>query len=206
MNDLIRKVTKPYIREALAALALDELLGWGFYLIGIILMPHHIFPLVFPAFFTLLGLILDAPLMIKCLIDRKTQIVVEKTGTYVEDYPDISFSNKITRDPESILTTWYYPKEWNMERYKPVFITKEGKKIKPRSIFSTVKGQYLVFLNIRGIQEKSDEDLLFEVKYLKYSKALLSIRMVSWPPDMKRRTKDYIDSNLRDILKWTVKR
>lgn len=205
MERLIYKVTKPYIHEALAALAIDELLGWGAYLISILLTHDYLLPLVFPAVITLVGLVLDAPLLIKCLIDRKTQIVVEKTGTYFDLYPDISFSNKITRGDESILTTWYYPKEWNMERYKPVFKTKEGKKIKPRSIISTAKGQTTVFSNIRGIQEKTDEELLFRVKYLKHSKALLSIKMISYPSNMKKRTKEYIDSNLSDLLKWVIK-
>ena len=205
MEKLIYKVTKPYIHEALAALAIDELLGWGAYLISILLTHDYLLPLVFPAVMTLAGIILDAPLLIKCLIDRKTQIVVEKFGTYIETYPDVSFSNKITRGEESILTTWYFPKEWNMIRYKPVFRTKDGKKIKPRSIISTAKGQMTVFYNIRGIQEKTDEELLFQVKYLKCSKTLLSIKMICYPSSMKKRTKEYIDSNLSDLLKWVIK-
>ena len=39
----------------------------------------------------------------------------------------------------------------------------------------------------------------------KYSKALLSIEMISYPLDMKKKTKEYIGFGLGNILKWTLK-
>lgn len=205
MEKLIYKVTKQYIHEGLAALAIDELLGWGFYLLGIIMMHDYILPLVFPAFFTFVGLVLDSPLLIKCLIDRKQQNVIEVVGSFLDLYDEYPLTTKITQGGDGILATWYYPKEWHMFRCKLFFRANNGKKIKVRCVLSFAHNQDSVFSNIRGIQEKTDEELLFQVKYLKHSKTLLSIKMISYPSNMKKRTKEYIDSNLSDLLKWVIK-
>ena len=129
------------------------------------------------------------------------------TTKYLLNGNDFTMSNifSLKGGPDSLLTTWYYPKEWNMLRVKPMFRTPDGKVFKARCILSYAHDQDLVFTHIRGIQRKYDEPILLKVKYLKYSKAILSIQMVSYPHDMKRRTKDYIDKNLSNILRWTIK-
>lgn len=202
---LIYKVTKPYIHEGVIALVTDAILGNIVYSVTIICYREYIFALWVFAPMVFMAVVFDAPLMIKCLIDRKKQIVVETTGIYEDTYHDFSLSNKISRENDSVLTTWYYPKEWNMQRVKPAFRTTEGKLIKPRCVMSYAHEQDTVFMNIRGIQRKSDEPIMLKVRYLKYSKAILSVQMISYPNDMKRRTKEYIDSNLADILRWMIK-
>lgn len=208
MEKLIYKVTKPYIHEGRTALGIDAMMALIAYVIMIIacrgeyvLCLAGIAPIVFMAVF------FDAPLMLKCLLDRKKQIVVEKTGVCFDLDNDFTISNKIRLrgGPESLLTTWYYPKEWNMERVKPMFRTPEGKVFKPRCVLSYAHGQQYVFMDIRGMQKDFEEPILLKVKYLKYSKAIISIQMVSYPPDMKRRTKDYIDKNLSDLHRWSTK-
>lgn len=205
MEKYILKVTKPYIHESIIALITDAFLGLFVYLVAVVCFHEYVQALWVFAPFGVMAIVFDIPLMVKCLLDRKKQIVIEKTGTYVDTYHDFSLSNKFSRQSDSVLTTWYYPKEWNMQRVKPAFETAEGKMFKPRCVLSYAHDQDSVFMNIRGIQQNADNPILLRVQYCKYSKALLSIRMVSYPPDMKRRTKDYIDSNLRDILKWTIK-
>ena len=205
MEKLIYKVTKPYIHEGIAAIIIDVLIGLTGYLIFAIFSHEFVIQLYIVIPLVFIFLIFDMPLLIKCLIDRKKQIVIEKTGKYIEMYPDLCITDKFTKLDGSLLTTWYYPKDWNMLRLKPAFRTTEGRNFKPRCVLSYAHDQDSVFMNIIGIQEKTDEPLLFNVKYCKYSKALLSIRMINYPSNMKRSTKDYIDSNLNDLLKWVIK-
>lgn len=208
MEKLIYKVTKPYIHEGLIAFAIDILLAMLAFVLVIAYFPgEYLGAAIFPAAILLLAALCYAPQLIKCLLDRKKQIVVEKTGVYFDtdfDFPRTNwFTNKIGN--ESLLTTWYYPKEWNMQKEKLMFRTPEGKVFKPRCVLSYAHGQQYVFMDIRGMQKDFEEPILLRVKYLKYSKAIISIQMVSYPPDMKRRTKDYIDKNLSDILRWSTK-
>lgn len=206
MGKLIYKVTKPYIHEGLIALGMDAFLAVIPYVITIALYPgEYVMALwvITPA--AVMAVFFDAPLMVKCLIDRNKKIVIENVGVYFNTYNDFAISDKFGKGGGSALTTWYYPKEWNMLRVRQAFRTPEGKVFKPRCVLSYAHDQDLIFLHIDGIQEKSEEPILLKVKYLKYSKAILSIQMVSYPHDMKRRTKDYIDKNLSDILRWTIK-
>lgn len=208
MEKLIYKVTKPYIYEGLAALGIDIIMAVIAYAILIVsCRSEYLFTLIGIAPIAFMAVFFDAPLLLKCLLDRKKQIVVEKTGVYFDMDNDFTISNKIRLrgGPESLLTTWYYPKKWNMKRVKPMFRTLEGKVFKPRCILSDEHYQYDVFMDIRGMRESFKEPILLKVKYLKYSKAILSIQMVSWPHDMKRRTKDYIDKNLSDLHRWSIK-
>lgn len=207
MEKLIYKVTKPYIHEGLIATGIDAIMAVIAYVVVLVCYPgEYLGAIIFPAAILLLAAICYAPQLIKCLLDRKKQVVVEKTGVYLNTYNDLSLSSLFRlKGDDSLLTAWYYPKEWNMLKVKPAFRTQDGKVFKPRCILSYAHDQELIFLHIDGIQEKSEEPILLKVKYLKYSKAILSIQMVSWPHDMKRRTKDYIDKNLSDILRWTIK-
>lgn len=207
MSDLIKKVTKPYIHEAVAAIFIDAILGLVLYLLIVLCYHEYVFALWAFAPFVLMALVLDAPLLIMSLRDRKAEAVLEEICTVDDILEETCFSNKLRLEhgEPSLLTTWYYPKEWNMHRYKLILKTKDGKKFKARSVHSWHHGQLNFWCDLCGIQENAGDQMFFKVQYCKYSKALLSIRMVSWPPDMKSRTKDYIDSNLRDILKWTIK-
>lgn len=207
MEKLIYKVTKPYIHEGLIAFAIDILLAMLAFVLVIAYFPgEYLEAMIFPAVILLLAALCYAPQSIKCLLDRKKQIVVEKTGVYLNTYSDFSLASLFRlKGDASLLTAWYYPKEWNMQKVKPAFRTQDGEVFKPRCILSYAHDQDLVFVHISGIQEKAEEPILLKVKYLKYSKAIISIQMVSYPPDMKRRTKDYIDKNLSDILRWSTK-
>lgn len=207
MEKLIYKVTKPYIHEGLIAFAIDILLAMLAFVLVIAYFPgEYLEAMIFPAVILLLAALCYAPQSIKCLLDRKKQIVVEKTGVYLNTYSDFSLASLFRlKGDASLLTTWYYPKEWNMQKEKLMFRTPEGKVFKPRCVLSCAHGQQYVFMDIRGMQKDFDEPILLKVKYLKYSKAIISIQMVSYPPDMKRRTKDYIDKNLSDLHRWTIK-
>lgn len=205
MSDLIKKVTKPYIYESIAALLIDAMLALFVYLFVAIVMHEFIKALIFVIPILLMAIVLDVPLLIKCILDRKFEIVLEVICTIEDIDYDASYSNKITRGEPSLLTTWYYPKKWHMVRYKLELKTKDGKIVKPRSVRSLGHGQGAVLTDIIGIQRSAGNQMLFSVKYCKYSKALLNMRMISYPADIKRRTKDYIDSSLRDLLRWTIK-
>lgn len=207
MEKLIYKVTKPYIHEGLIAFTIDILLAMLAFVLVIAYFPgEYLGAAIFPAAILLLAALCYAPQLIKCLLDRKKQIVVEKTGVYLNTYSDFSLASLFRlKGDASLLTAWYYPKEWNMLKVKPAFRTQDGEVFKPRCILSYAHDQDLVFIHISGIQEKAEEPILLKVKYLKYSKAIISIQMVSYPHDMKRRTKDYIDKNLSDILRWSTK-
>ena len=206
-SKLIRKVTKPYIHECLAALFLDAAVGLILYLIvGAVI---HDFVLALYSFvpILLIAVVLDLPLLIKCILDRKHEVVLNSIGTFLDIDADISFSNKWTLRgrPESLLTTWYYPKEWCMARYKLKMRISDGRVIKPRSIKSLGHDQTGFLVDVLGIQRKYGDQIKFRVKYCKYSKALLSIEMISYPLNMKKKTKEYIDFGLGNILKWTLK-
>lgn len=209
MDKSIYKVTKPYIHESLAALAIDAFIGLFVYIFFAILMKEYVRALLFDIPLLILALSLDTPMLIKCLRDRKNEVVIEEVCTFVEIDCDNSFSNKwrLKREsPSSLLTTWYYPEEWHMERYGLIFKTKDGRRVKVRSVYSYRHGQGNFMTDLSGICRQFGDSVVFRVRYCKYSKALLSTRMISYPSDMKKRTKDYIDSNLRDILRWTLKR
>ena len=208
MDKSIYKVTKPYIRESLAALAIDAFAGLFVYLFLAVLTKEYAGALLFDIPILLMALFMDIPLLIRCLRDRKNGTVIEELCSFVEIDCDPSFSNKwrLRREsPSSLLTTWYYPKEWHMERHRLVFKTKDGKSFKARCICSYGHGQGDFLTDLSGICRQFGDQMLFRVRYCKNSKALLSMSMIGYPPDMKKRTKDYIDSNLRDILRWTVK-
>lgn len=208
MEKLIYKVTKPYIHEMLMAIGVDFALAVLAFALFIAYFPEEVLgSMIFPAAILLVAAVKYAPLLIKCLLDRKKQIVIDKTGEHFEsdfDFPRTNwFTDKIGR--ESLLTTMYYPEAWEMRKHKLFFRTPEGKVFKARCILSEEHYQHDVFTDISYAQEDSKEPILLRVKYLKYSKAILSIRMVGWPPDMNRRTKDSIDNDLGDFLRWTIK-
>lgn len=204
---LIQKVTKPYIHESIAALALDALVGLIVYVLSAVLTHQPVWPLFLAVPTFVITALLDLLLLLKCLLDRKHEVVLDAVGTISYRDCDIVFSNKwrLKGQPESLLTVWYYPKDWDMRRFKFIMETLDGKRIKPRSVESCGHGQSDFLTNICGMQRKYGDQLKFRVKYCKYSKALLSIEVISYPSDMKRRTKDYIDSGLRDILRWMIK-
>lgn len=208
MDQAIYKVTKPYIRESLAALAIDVFVGFFVYLFFAVLTKEYAGSLLFDIPILLMALFMDIPLLVRCLRDRKNGTAIEEPCSFVEIDCDTSFSNKwrLRRDsPPSLLTTWYYPKEWHMERHRLVFKTKDGKSFRVRCICSYGHGQGEFLTDLSGICRQFGDSVTFRVRYCKYSKTLLEIKMTSFPTDMKKRTKEYIDSNLRDILRWTTK-
>ncbi len=148
----------------------------------------------------------DWPIMIRCLLDRKNQTILTATGTFEDMLPDKnwSYKNKPPKGFSNDLSIWYYPKSWVMERYKFLLKTTDGKYVKARSVFSIAHGQNDL-VDVIGIGKHYDSPLLLQLRYLKYSKVLIDVKIVSYPPDIKVRTLEYAQRQLADITKWTAK-
>lgn len=81
MEKLIYKVTKPYVYEMLVASVIDLMLSMLVFVIVIAYFPENYFgAMLFSIPVLLIVAIFDAPLLTKCLLDRKRQVVVEKIG------------------------------------------------------------------------------------------------------------------------------
>lgn len=156
---------------------------------------------------TVIVAVFDAPLLIKSLRDKKNQTICEATGVFICVKEDKSQSNQSTRyGTRSIYATSFYPKEWNMERYRFLLRTHEGEVLKLRSIYSWSHDQALFLQNVLHIQEKATRPFLLRARYCRYSKALLDIQVVDYPPELKRRTLEYVMNGFRNITRWTVKK
>lgn len=156
---------------------------------------------------TVIAAIFDAPLLIKSLRDKKNQTICVATGVFICVKEDKSQSNQFTRyGTRSIYATSYYPKEWNMERYRFLLRTQEGKVLKLRSIYSWSHDQALFLQNVLHIQEKATRPFLLRVRYCRYSKALVDIQAVDYPPEIKRRTLEYVMNGFWNITRWTAKK
>lgn len=84
--------------------------------------------------------------------------------------------------------------------------THEGEVLKLRSIYSWSHDQALFLQNVLHIQEKATRPFLLRIRYCRYSKALLDIQVVDYPPELKRRTLEYVMNGFRNITRWTAKR
>lgn len=93
-----------------------------------------------------------------------------------------------------------------MERYRFLLRTQEGEVLKLRSIYSWSHDQALFLQNVLHIQEKATRPFLLRARYCRYSKALLDIQVVDYPPELKRRTLEYVMNGFRNITRWTVKK
>ena len=149
---------------------------------------------------------MDAPMMIKCLKDRKDQCIITATGVLEDILSNKNWSYKIKPNFRTSADScvYYYPKSWMMCRYRLALRTSEGKLIKPRSIHSIAHGQQEIS-NIVGIQENLNQPVILKVRYLKYSNVIIDVNVENYPHDMKKRTVEYIESMLADITRWTVK-
>lgn len=208
----VYQVVRPYIYEGTVACVLDYVL---FQFLSLLMLICHGYDpeytqmcvLVCLGISTVIAAVFDAPLLIKSLRDKKNQTICVATGVFIYVKEDKSQSNQFTRyGTRSIYATSYYPKEWNMERYRFLLRTQEGKVLKLRSIYSWSHDQALFLQNVLHIQEKATRPFLLRIRYCRYSKALLDIQVVDYPPELKRRTLEYVMNGFRNITRWTAKR
>lgn len=208
----VYRVVRPYIYEGTVACVLDYVVFQFPSLLMLIFYGYdskftQMCVLVCLGVSTVIAAVFDAPLLIKSLCDKKNQTICVATGVFIYVKEDKSQSNQFTRyGTRSIYVTSYYPKEWNMERYLFLLQTQEGKVLKLRSIYSWSHDQALFLQNVLHIQEKATRPFLLSVRYCHYSKALLDIQVVDYPPELKRRTLEYAMNGFRNITRWTAKR
>lgn len=211
MDKKIKQLTASYIYEGLIGCLYDAVIVTVIFVVGLIsgmrtskdvlvvLVCCVVMAIVLMAMF-------DWPIMIKCLLDRKNQTILTATGTFEDMLPDKnwSYKNKPPQGFSTGLSIWYYPKSWFMTRYKFLLKTTGGKYVKARSIYSVAHGQNDL-VDIIGIGRHYDSPLLLQLRYLKYSKVLIDVRIVRYPPDMKTKTLEYVQRQFADITKWTAK-
>lgn len=211
MDRKVKMLTAPYIYEGVVGCFVDFIFGMIMLLACIIdgidsQNDLEAALLISISFVIILITTMDAPMMIKCLKDRKDQCIITATGVLEDILPDKNWSYKFK--PSSGISdtscVYYYPKSWMMWRYRLALRTSEGKLIKPRSIHSIAHGQQEIS-NIVGIQANLNQPIILKVRYLKYSKAIIDVNLENYPRDMKKRTVEYIENILADITRWTVK-
>ena len=207
MDKRVKRLTSPYIYDGIVGCFVDVICGLVLLLLCAIdgidsradlrlaLLMSGILAIVLMA-------TMDAPMMIKCMLDRKEQCVLTATGILEDILPDRNWSYKFKITSGS--DEYYYPKSWQMSRYRLALRTKDGRLEKPRSIYSIAHGQYQSS-NIVNLQRKLDQPIVLKVRYLKDSKTIVDVTMESYPTDMKKRTAEYIKEMLADITRWTVK-
>ena len=138
----VYRVVRPYIYEGTVACVLDYVVFQFPSLLMLIFYGYdskftQMCVLVCLGVSTVIAAIFDAPLLIKSLCDKKNQTICVATGVFICVKEDKSQSNQFTRyGTRSIYATSYYPKEWNMERYRFLLRTQEGEVLKLRSIYS----------------------------------------------------------------------
>lgn len=208
----VYQVVRPYIYEGTVACVLDYILFQFPSLLMLIFYGNEpklmqICVLVCLGISTVIAAVFDAPLLIKSLRDKKNQTICVATGVFICVKEDKSQSNQFTRyGTRSIYAASYYPKEWNMERYRFLLRTQEGEVLKLRSIYSWSHDQALFLQNVLHIQEKATRPFLLRIRYCRYSKALLDIQVVDYPAELKRRTLEYVMNGFRNITRWTIKK
>lgn len=145
----VYQVVRPYIYEGTVACVLDYILFQFPSLLMLIFYGNEpkfmqICVLVCLGISTVIAAVFDAPLLIKSLRDKKNQTICVATGVFICVKEDKSQSNQFTRyGTRSIYATSFYPKEWNMERYRFLLRTQEGEVLKLRSIYSWSHDQAL---------------------------------------------------------------
>lgn len=207
----VYRVIRPYIYEGSVACVLDYVVLQILNLLMFILYGYDEFTWI--CFFVCLGLstviavIFDVPLLVKSLRDKKHQTICVETGVFFRIMEDRSQSNQFTRyGTRSIYSTSYYPKEWDMERYCFLLRTQDGKSLKLRSIYSCSHSQALFLREVLGIQTTASQPFLLKVRYCRYTKALIDIQVIGYPPELKRRTLEYVKNGFRNITRWTAKK
>lgn len=157
----VYQVVRPYIYEGTVACVLDYILFQFPSLLMLIFYGNEpkfmqICVLVCLGISTVIAAVFDAPLLIKSLRDKKNQTICVATDVFICVKEDKSQSNQFTRyGTRSIYATSFYPKEWNMERYRFLLRTQEGEVLKLRSIYSWSHDQALFLQNVLHIQENA---------------------------------------------------
>lgn len=211
MDKQIKRLTASYIYEGLIGCLEDTIIATIIFAVCVISGIKASEDLVVSleccvAMAVVLMAMFDWPIMIKCLLDRKNQTILTAIGTFEDMLPDKnwSYKNKPPKGFSNCLSVWYYPKSWVMERYKFALKTTNGTYVKARSILSEAHGQNDL-ASIIGIGKHYDSPLLLQLRFLKYSKVLIDVKIVSYPPDIKKQTLEYVQSLLSDITRWTQK-
>lgn len=208
----VYQVVRPYIYEGTVACVLDYVLLQFPSLLMLVFYGNdpkfmQMCVLVCLGLSTVIAAFFDAPLLIKSLYNKKHQTICVATGVFVRVKEDKSQFNQFTRyGTRSIYATSYYPKEWNMERYRFLLQTQDGEVLKLRSIYSWSHDQALFLKNVLSIQEKATSPFLLWVRYCRYSKALVDIQVVGYPSELKRRTLECVMNGFRNITRWTAKK
>ena len=204
----IRRCTKPYLVEGITAGLLDfGLFLLLFVLIGALDKDFHSY-LILPSIGLAIALLWDMKTVYPCVLDRMFQkeetgvLTLENIGT------DISFTDKFSRHKTeffpSLLTTWYYPKEWRMDRVKLIFLNEEQQKRKLRLVWSEKHGQFAFWDDLRILQNKLDSRVAFQVSWCRYSKVLLSIRVHSIPEAYTKKQQEWICGQVSDTFRWML--
>lgn len=215
MEKKIEKLTAPYICEGLFGLLEDAAIGLLMLFTGMIggidstedMLRTVLAALVISI---VLAMIFDFPMMIKCLIDRKKQECITISGVLENIGTDWNNSYKVRLSETDLyragICVRYYPKSWQMERYKLIIKTKDGKVVKPRGIASIAHGQYYDQALMYSDVTDSGANLVLKVRYLKYSKAIVDVSLESYPESVDRKVLEHARNTLTDITRWTVKR
>lgn len=211
MDKHIKQLTASYIYEGLIGCLEDATIGIIIFAACVVSGTKSFEDIVLAlvcgaAMAVVLMVVFDCPIMIRCLIDRKKQTILTVTGTFEDMLPDKNWSYK-KKPPKGFsdgLSIWYYPKSWAMERYKFALKTTDGSYVKARSILSEANGQNNL-VSLIGISKHYDTPLLLQLRFLKYSKVLIDVKIVSYPSDMKKQTLEYVQRQLSDITRWTLK-
>ena len=200
--------TKPYIIEGIVAGLLD---------FGVFALLYILFSAIdkdFTAYIILLiagmaiALLWDMKTVYPCFLDRIQKETIEDVVTFENTGLDISASDKFTRHQtkmfHSLLETWYYPKEWSMDRAKLIFQNQDQKRLKLRLIWSENHGQPAFWDDLRIVQTKNNSHVSFRVSYCKYSKILLDIKVLSIPADYKQNQQRWIIHNVSNTFRWML--
>jgi hypothetical protein len=211
MNKKVKMLTAPYIYEGVVGCFVDCIFG----MIVLLLCAIHgidsqndleISLLVSNSMVIIFIITMDAPMMIKCMKDRRNPCIITATGVLEDILPDKNWSYKMKPSSHTTESSciYYYPKSWLMCRYRLALRTSNGVLIKPRSIHSIAHVQQEIS-NIVGIQKNLNQQVILKVRYLKYLKVIIDINMENYPCNMKKRTVEYIETMLANITRWTVR-
>ncbi len=204
----IRRCTKPYLVEGIAAGLLDfGLFLLLFVLIGALDKDFHSY-LILPGVGLAIALLWDMKTVYPCVLDRILQREETSVLTLEDIGTDISYTDKFSRPDmaffPSLLTTWYYPKEWRMYRVKLIFQNEAQQKRKLRLVWSEKHGQFAFWDDLRILQNKLDERVTFQVSWCRYSKVLLSIRVHSIPDAYTKKQQEWICGQVSDTFRWML--
>lgn len=214
MEKQIKKITAPYIVEGLFGLLENFVIGLLMLLVGMIGgidSTEDLLRTVLPAagLVVVLAILLDFPLIIKCLIDRKKQECITISGELENISTDWNYSYKVrlsdTYRHRAGICVRYYPMSWQMERYKLIIRTKDGRLIKPRGIASITHGQYYNQALMYSDEKELGANFVLKVRYLKHSKAIIDASLESHPESADRDTVEHARKTLAEITRWTVK-